>query len=301
VSSQAVEAPRAPQVAIFGVPIRKTPGQPRLRLRVAQTRANGPCIEVIALYVQSGEVPAGYRVYRVRDSALATDAGLMGPPRIEANDPGWQPYSEPGLPSLTEPTARPASTALGQCVVDLAAVPSWYPYYYRIDAIGPQDVANGVYSGWSLPSQVQQGYNLPPNAPMISPASPVVKTGEGAELISLTTDLPIPASPLGPSLVELLRATPDPQNAGRMIQTTLFSVAPDSIAESTLALPPPPWLTPLGPRGRPRAVRPALARTAPDASGRWSLSALVPAAADQVGTYSLRLTDPLGRRNSTVF
>jgi hypothetical protein len=120
----------------------------------------------------------------------------------------------------------------------------------------------------------------------------------------LTTDLPIPPSPLGPSLVELLRADPDPANPGRLVQTTLLSMAPDSIAQTSLSLPPPHWVLPPGPHGHiilPHPVQPALARTAPTAAGQWSVSALVPAGAGEVGTYSLRLTDPLGRQNSTVF
>jgi hypothetical protein len=296
VSSQGVEAARPPQIAVFGVPYVKTPGQPRLRLQAAP---DGSCIQVIALYVQSGEQPAGYRVYRVRDSALTTDAGLMGPPKIEANDPGWAPFRMAPLPSLTQPAARPPATEVGQCIQDLAATPSWYPYYYRIDAIGPQDPANGVYSGWSAPSQLQTGVLTPPNPPLIE--SPVITQGGGAELIAFTADLPIPVSPLGPSLVELLRADPDPANPGRMVQTTLISIAPDTIAVTTLALPSPPWLQSHGHIVFHPSVGPALARTAPNAAGQWVLSALVPIGSGQGGSYSLRLTDPLGRQNSTVF
>ncbi len=302
VSSQGIEAARPPQIAVFGVPYRKVPGQPRLQLRVVSTPSNGSCIEVIALYVQSGEVPAAYRVYRVRDPALATDAGLMGPPKIDTDDPGWRAHTQPTLPSLTQPTARPSAVAIGQCVVDLAAGSSWYPYYYRVDAIGPEDTANGIYSGWSLPSQVQTGTNPPPNPPLITP--PVVTVGGGAELIVLKTDLPIPPSPLGPSLVELLRADPDPANPGRLVQSTLLSMAPDAIAQTSLSLPPPHGALPPrlhGPIVLPHPVQPALARTAPTAAGQWILSALVPSGAGEVGNYSLRLTDPLGRQNSTVF
>jgi hypothetical protein len=220
----------------------------------------------------------------------------MGPPKILSTDAGWNAYSESLLPGLAQPTARAATTANGQSIFDTAAGPSWYPYYYRVDAIGPDDPANGVYSGWSLPSHVQSAYCEPPDPPLIG--SPLTTGGGGAVLIVLQTDLPIPPSPLGPSLVELLGAGPDPANPGQTLQTTLLSAEPATISQATLSLPH------LSPNPQPQPVVPhplqsVLARSAPDASGHWSLSALVPTGAP--GSFTLRLTDPLGRQSSTSF
>ena len=157
-----------------------TPGQPRLRLRTVM-QGTSPGIQVIALPVETGEVPAAYRVYRVRSPALATDAGLMGPPKIAASDPGWETYQDTYLPSLAAPTTRAPTTAKGMSIADTAAGPSWYPYYYRIDAIGPDDPNKGVHAGWSLPSQVQQAYCTPPNPPMLT--TPTITNGGGDRLI----------------------------------------------------------------------------------------------------------------------
>jgi hypothetical protein len=117
VSSQGVEAPRPPQIAVFGVPRRMVPGQPRVRLHDVSPGTNG--IQVIALPVETGVVPAGYRVYRVWSPALAADAGLMGPAKILESDPGWQPYIDIPL--------RGGVTTTGQSIVDGAATASWYP------------------------------------------------------------------------------------------------------------------------------------------------------------------------------
>jgi hypothetical protein len=306
VSAKNVEAPRPPQIAVFGVPRRATPGQPRLRLRTV-AQGSMSCVQVIALPVETGEVPAAYRVYRVRSPALATDAGLMGPPKIGASDPGWAIYQDTYLPSLAAPATRAPTTAKGMSIVDAAAGPSWYPYYYRIDAIGPDDPANGVHAGWSLPSQVQQGYCTPPNPPLLvgpTPApTPTITNGGGDRLIVLQTDLPIPESPLGPSLVELLKAGPDPANAGGTAFTSLMSAEPTAMAVGALALPAHVLVLPGHPHPPPPPPlpTPALGRTAPDANGHWTLYARVAGAADPAGTYMVRLTDPLGRQTSASF
>jgi hypothetical protein len=322
VSAQGVEAPRPPQIAVFGVPQRAVPGQPRLRVR--QLPMGTPGIQVAALAVETGVVPAGYRVLRVRSSELAADAGLMGPPKILETDPGWQSFQEIPL--------RGGTTAVGQSIVDTAATPSWYPYYYRVIALGPDDPANGKYRGYSLPSQVQPGYCLPPNPPLIQGLS--VTMGYGAALVVFTSDLPIPASPLGLALVELLKAVPDPVNTGRILQTVVLSSAPDAIAVATLTLPRPWWLDPLlsaappaksllpvlpvGPKPPIKPVvpepifpkphpfpppyrGPAFARSAPDAQQQWQLYVLLPYASTDANTFTVRLTDPLGRQSSTTF
>lgn len=320
VSSQGVEAPRGPQIAVFGVPERLVPGQPRLVLRQQPIGSAG--IQVIGLAVETGVVPAGYSVLRVRSATLAQEAGLMGPPKILPTDPGWQSYTDTPLHGGT--------TASGQSVLDGGATASWYPYYYRVIAIGPDDPANGKHSGQSLPSGVQSAYCLPPDPPLLT-AEPLAQ-GYGAALLVSTADLPIPASPLAPSLVELLQAGPDPQNPGRTVQQTVLSAAPDAITEGTLALPRPIWWPPVpsllgpphvrpaeaGPRAAgepapgivpapplrpppPPFLGPALARSAPGATGTWTLYVLVPYGAADVNTYTVRLTDPLGRQSAVTF
>ncbi|HEX5191934.1 MAG TPA: hypothetical protein VFW09_03965 [Solirubrobacteraceae bacterium] len=307
VSATGVEADRAPQIAVFGVPRRIVPGQPQLRLRPS-TAPSG--IEVIALPAIAGETPAGYRVLRVRNAALAADTGLMGPPKILESDPGWSPYTDQPL--------RGGTTVSGQRILDTAATPSWYPYRYRVIAIGDDDPANGRYRGESLPSAVQSAYLPPPDPPMLVP-QPLAQ-GNGAALLVASLNLPIPASALGPSLVELLRAEPDPDNPGRTVQTVVLSSAPDAIAEGTLSLPPhapppfprppvppPPGRLPLPPQRPPIPVPPvnrgpALARSTPaTADASWILYVLVPYASADVGTYSVRATDPLQRRTTTTF
>jgi hypothetical protein len=310
VSSQGVEAPRPPQIAVFGVPQRTVPGQPRLRVRQLPPGTNG--IQVVALPVETGVVPAGYRVFRVRSAALASDAGLMGPPKIFESDAGWQPYTETPLQGGT--------ASLGLSIVDTAATASWYPYYYRVLALGPDDPANGKYRGNSLPSQVQSAYCLPPSPPLLKVVS--FTTEYGAALMVLTADLPIPPSPLAPALVELLKAEADPEHPGRTLQTVLLTSAPDAIKQGTLALPLPWWRHPLvqekqvllprpplppkpvfpPPRPLPPPYRgPAFSRSAPDAQQQWTLYVLVPYAAGDTDTFTVRLTDPLGRQSSTTF
>jgi hypothetical protein len=319
VSSQGVESQRPPQIAVFGVPQRLVPGQPRLRLRENATGTGGnPAIEVVALAVETGVVPAGYQVFRVRNAALAGDVGLMGPPKILESDPGWGPYTETPL--------RGGTSAQGMSVVDQAATASWYPYYYRVMALGPDDPANGKYRGKSLASQVQAGYCVPPNAPLIQALS--LQTGDGAALLVFTADLPIPPSPLGPALVELVKAAPDTANPGRTVLKVLLSAVPDAIRQGALSLPQPWWLSPTaktaqslvadpvtlpqsGGSSKPIAVNrifppppyrgPAFARSVPDAQQQWTLYVLVPYAAGDTNTYSVRLTDPLGRQSSTTF
>lgn len=315
VSGTGVEAARPPQIAVFGVPRRIVPGQPQLRLR---TPAGHDGIELIAIDPKVGEAPAGYRVHRVRNSALAADVGLMGPPKITETNPDWRPYTDEPL--------RGGTPASGQSIVDTDATPSWYPYYYRVIAIGADDPANGRHGGESLPSAVQSAYCLPPDPPALAPEP--VSQGNGAALLLATLNLPIPASPLGASLVELLHGGPDPANPNRTVQTTVLSSTPEAITTGSLHVPlvPPPPLPPPPPRLPPHPVPPlpphslppqpphppmppkpvnrgpALARTTPaTADASWTLYVLVPYSNADVGTYTVRVTDPLQRRATTTF
>jgi hypothetical protein len=133
-----------------------------------------------------------------------------------------------------------------------------------VTAIGPDDPANGAYRGNSLPSQVLSGYCQPPNPPLIQIGS--FTQGNGAVLLMFTTDLPTPASPLGPSAVDLLKAAADPAHPGRTLLNVVLSSAPDAIGQGMLALPP---VFPK--RFPPPYLGPALAKSVPDAQAQWTL------------------------------
>ena len=44
-----------------------------------------------------------------------------------------------------------------------------------------------------------------------------------------------------------------------------------------------------------------MARSVPDANGRWTLFILLPYTAAQKNTFTVRLTDPLGRQSAQLF
>ena len=195
---------RSPQVAIFGVPRRNVPGVPRMLLRKPPAPQTG--IQVIALPVESAAAPAGYRVFRVQNPSLSLDASTMGPPKIDETNPAWQDYSG---------TTLAGNPLTGKTIVDAAATPSWYPYYYRITAIGAQDQANGLLSGESGYSGAQLQYSLPPNPPLLA-AFTHSGTPQFA-LIKLLTDLPVTPSPVGPALVEVVHTSRGPRKPARPV------------------------------------------------------------------------------------
>jgi hypothetical protein len=278
ISAANVEAPRSPEVAIFGVPRRNVPGTPRMLLRKPQPPQTG--IQVIALPVGSGAAPAGYRVFRVQNPTLSLDPSTMGPPKTDETSPAWQDYSGTTL----------AGTPLaGKTIIDTAPAPSWYPYYYRITAIGTQDLANGLLSGESGYSGAQSQYVLPPDPPLLA-AFTLGGTAQVA-LITLLTDLPVTPSPLGPALAEVTQLIPDPASPGRLLAQNVLSFAPDQIPVGVIAPPPAPAPQPAG----------RMARSAPDANGRWTLYILLPYTAAQKNTFAVRLTDPLSRQSSRSF
>lgn len=278
ISAANVEAPRSTEVAIFGVPRRDVPGTPHMLLRKPQPPQTG--IQVVALPAGSGAPPAGYRVFRVQNPTLSLDPSAMGPPKIDETSPAWQDYSGTTL----------AGTPLtGKTVTDTAPAPSWYPYYYRITAIGTQDLANGLLSGESGYSGAQSQYVLPPDPPLL--ASFVLGGTLQVALITLLTDLPVTPSPLGPALAEVTQLVPDPARPGRLLAQSVLSSAPDQIPVGTIAPPPGPVPQPAG----------RMARSAPDANGLWTLYILLPYTAAQKNTFAVRLTDPLARQSSRSF
>jgi hypothetical protein len=317
ISAANVEASRSSQVAVFGVPRRNVPGTPRLMLRSSSSPQG---IKVIAVPVETGATPAGFRVFRVRRASLALDGSTMGPAKLDENNPGWQNYS-----SIT----LGGNGLNGKSIVDIEATPSWHPYYYRITAVGMEDLANGEYRGESEFSGIRDAYSLPPDPPLM--ASFLFVTAFGEALITLQTDLPAAApSPVGPARVDLLQATPDPLRPGRLQYNTILSYAPDAITVQALTLhgpPPPPPFPPPFPPPRPHPILPpvapvlhpppglhpppppppppprppALGRSTPDANSRWTLYVRLPYQAADKDTYLIRLTDPLRRETNRSF
>lgn len=272
-----VESARSSSVAIFAVPHRNVPGTPRILQRSAGSPAG---LEVIVLPVESSAVPAGYRLFRVRSLALAQNGSTMGPAKYDENSPLWQNYSS---------TTLAGNLLVGMSILDTAAVPSWYPYYYRATAIGANDPANGAYSGESPYSSVQTGYVLPADAPLIESFAVSISAAKTAALVTLTTDLPAAdASPVGGALVELLQLVPA-SPPGPLKLEQIAAVEPNLIAAGTLGLPASP----------PASI--SFARSAPDANGRWTLFMLMPYRAAEAGSFILRLTDPLARQSTASF
>jgi hypothetical protein len=278
-----VESARSASVAIFGVPHRNVPGIPRLLLRPAPGSPSG--IRIILLPVASNAPPAGYRLFRVRSQTLSQNGSTMGPAKYDENSPLWQNYNGATL------SGTPLN---GLSLLDTAAAPSWYPYYYRATAIGEDDPANGVHAGESSFSSVQGGYVLPAEPPLITSFSVALAPFMTAALVTLTTDLPAAdASPVGSARVELLQlgpeGSPPASPPGPLMLRSLHAELPNLITEGTIALPPTP----------PTTIR--LARSASDASGRWTLYMLIPYSPAEEGSFVLRLTDPLARQSTASF
>lgn len=278
ISPNNVESGRSSSVAIFGVPRRNIPATPRVLLRSGNGSPSG--IQVIVLPVASSALPAGYRLFRVRNKALAQSGSAMGPAKYDENSPIWQIYSGQTL----------AGTPLsGMALLDTAAIPSWYPYYYRATAVGADDPANGLYSGESPFSLIQSGYALPKSPPLIESFQASILTAMHFALVTLTTDLPAAAaSPVGTALVELLLLSPG-SPPGPLQQHQLFAEAPELLPVGTITPPPAP----------PTVTR--ITRTASDENGHWKLSILLPYSDANAGNYIVRLTDPLARQSTASF
>ena len=278
-----VESARSASVAIFGVPHRNVPGIPRLLLRPAGGSPSG--IRIIVLPVSSNAPPAGYRLFRVRSRELSQNGFTMGPAKYDENSPLWQYY---------DGTTLSGTPLNGLTLLDTAAVPSWYPYYYRATAVGEDDPPNGVHAGESAFSSVQSGFVLPAEPPLITSFSVTVTPFHTAALIMLTTDLPAAdASPVGNALVELLQlgpqTSPPSSPPGPLMLRSLHAEAPNLITPGTISPPPTP----------PGTIR--LTRSASDASGRWTLYMLIPYSPAEEGSFVLRLTDPLARQSTVSF
>lgn len=267
-------------IALFAVPKRNQPGQPRLMLRAVRQSpwtvngvavpVSGPGIAAIAL-PGPGVAAVGYAVYRVRNPALLRDLGLMGPPKVAFDDPGWRGYDVPSLSGAVEQ---------GRAIFD-AVEASWYPYFYRVVALGGEDVAAGEYGGESQPSAVQQGFRPPAGDPLLD--SLAIAGNDEDRVLTFRTDLPVKPTPLGAATVEVLEVD---LSGGRPVRIPVVSVLASEVAEG-------PPLAPLpAPTPADLAAMPQVARGAPDAEGRVVYTVRM-AGSVKRGVVAAR--DPVGR------
>lgn len=220
-SDRNVESERSSTVALFAVPKRNQPGQPRLILRQVKPTPDDPSggIRVIAL-PGDGTPVAGFRVYRVRSAALLSDVGMKGPPKIEYDDPGWT--------DITLETRSGLPDEQGRAIND--NVPeSWYPYYYQIIALGMEDIAAGEYRGESLPSAVVPGF-MPPTSPPVLMVAPLIMGNRTNRVLVFNTSLPVKQTQLGVASIEVVQIV-KPPDSERIKRQYILSTAAHQVAE----------------------------------------------------------------------
>ena len=264
-----VESERSDTVALVAVPRRIVPGRPRLMLRAAA----GGGVDVIAVPGR-GPAPAGLQVHRVRRAGLAVEVGMMGPAVIGAADAGWRDVVVPDRPG--------SSTGEdGRAVTD-AVEPSWYPYHYRVVALGAPDPPNGGVPGESDPSAVASIVLPPAAGPVLDQVAGTANATN--RIVRFRTDLPIRESPVGRADV-VVSAVAAPAPGARLERTTLLSVASHAVEEGELRLLRRANAAQL-------AAMPEVRRSAPDAEGRCTYTVRLPADVTD-GVVAVR--DPLGR------
>jgi hypothetical protein len=275
VSTSNLESPRSNSVALFAVPRRNQPGQPRLLLRAvnAGTRRG---IDVIA-FAGADPRAVGFRVYRVRKTALLNEVGLMGPAKIGHDDPGWRDF---------ELTAPGGSVEHGRAILD-PVEESWHPYFYRIVALGFDDPARGEFRGESLASPVQQAFLTPAAPPLLDNFT--ISGNPTNRLLRFRTNLPAKATPLGKARIDLVQLT---ENDGRMVRTTILSIAPDDVAVAALLK------LLAAPTAAELAAMPEINRKNPDTLDRTLFAVRVRA---EVEHGAIVVTDPLGRSTEITF
>jgi hypothetical protein len=265
VSTANVESAKSAGVALLAVPRRNLPAAPRLMLRAAKTKG----IDVIVV-PGPGVAPVGYRVYRVRGAGLLDDLGAMGPPRYLEKDAGWRDLDVASLQGVIEK---------GRALTD--PVPqSWYPWYYRVVAIGAEDLANGVYGGES-PASAVQSLLLPPPLPTLDGFAVSAATLE--VVASFRTNLPVRPTPLGVSRIEVVQLK---QTNGRIDRVTLLAVAPEAVPEAPPLVP-----LPHPPLAQLKSL-PLITRRPPNPQGVAEYTVMV--RADAV-PLAVTVTDPRGR------
>lgn len=251
------------------VPRRVIPTSPVLSL--AQS-ANGTT--TLACEFAKTPAPGRVEIVRVRRPFAARDIGTMGPAIHESEPPAWQALDETGRPAATA-----ATTSRFRFVFADATPPSWFPYFYRAVAIGPNDITTGLVAGRSLQSNMVSVEKLPKTLPMIEGAE-AVQAGPQRASLRFRSDAVIDETPKGSFLLEV-HAYDFPQS--RFGDT--------------------PALKAFLPRTRPLtgsgATPGALFASAPDAAGVRTFEAVFDVTS---GPFMLRarLTDPLGRASERI-
>jgi hypothetical protein len=269
ITASTVESPRSSTVALVAVPRRIVPGRPRLLLRAV---SGG--VDVIVL-PGKGQPAAGYRVHRVRRDGLAADVGTMGPPVLDETATGWRNVSVPRRP-------RGSDADPGRAITD--PVPeSWYPYHYRVVALGAADPPNGGLPGESEASAMASIVR-PPTAPPVLDS--IAATGNATNrVVSFRTNLPIRRSPVGTAEIAVVRLAA-PAAGERLERAPVLVVVPDEVEQDAA-------LTPLAsPTAAQLAAMPEISRGAPDAQGRCTYTVRMRAEVKQ-GFVVVR--DPLSR------
>jgi hypothetical protein len=270
ITKTGVESGRSETIALFAVPRRNQPGQPRLLLRTVKQPVRG--IQVIVI-PGPGKPPAGYRVHRVRNAALRGDIGLMGPPKILPDDPNWFDTDVPSLDGTVD-HARGI----------LNAVPSsWSAYQYRVVAIGKEDLLNGEYGGESLPSAVQSLVLPPEVGPSLDNVQELAANATN-RVIAFRTDLPIKTSSLGPAVIRVVEQIGGATTIQRKV---VLSAKANEVSEAA------PLTLLSSPTPQELSALPEISRAAPDSLGRvtWSVRLKTNPAA----SLSVAVTDPLQR------
>ena len=275
VSATNLESPRSNSVALFAVPRRNQPGQPRLMLREVndETRRG---IDVIALAGADPRV-IGFRVFRVRSTALLNEVGLMGPAKIAHDNAAWRDF---------DLRAPDGAVQHARAILDPVAE-SWHPYFYRIVALGFDDPAHGEFRGESLASPVQKAFLTPKAPPLLDKF--LTSANPTNRLLSFRTDLPLKATPLGVAKIEIVQFK---AVDGKMVRFTIFSIEPENVPVGALLnLLPNPTAAEL-------AAMPEISRKNPDALGRATYAVRVRA---EVTSGAVVVIDPLGRITEITF
>jgi hypothetical protein len=281
VSRNNVESSRSSTVALFAVPRRNQPQQPQLMLRSEAPTLANPTGSIRVIAISRGGAPAaGYRVYRVRNSALLMDVGSKGPPKIAHDDPGWANFT------LETRDGGPGEKALA--ITDRVDQ-SWYPYYYQVVALGDENLVEGEYRGESLPSAIMTGFLAPSNPPSLELVSFLGNVRN--RVITFRTSLPVKRTSLGTATIELLQLVRS-SDGTRMTRRRSLLVNAHEVREG-----PPLVVLPAPTRGQLTRM-PEMNRRETDASGITEFTVRVKGA---VGNGIVLVRDPLDRSVEIVF
>jgi len=198
------------KAVFYAVPHRNEPGPPILVLR--PSRNENPGVWILAA-PSDNQVIRGYRIFRVRKHILTTEIGRMGPPKVKEDHEDWIPFQDildrPDLSYLhavinslireerrardLNPDEQTNVQLYGRAFFDPVAI-SWFPYHYRVQAIGFEDLSLGEIGGISSPSVVQRTFLLPKEPPVLTG----VEVKSGGQLIkksAIPTSRPVALEP----------------------------------------------------------------------------------------------------------